>query len=138
MKRMQKGDGIDLLGPGGNFYKIDPAAEGIAVIGRGVGIASIVSLAERAKKEGRHVTAVLSAKTESLIFADDFLERIGCDVHVLSDERGTSDVENVERILTESIEKQSEAVILMRFQTNHRLTENGKAVPSLLLSLRRT
>ncbi|HHY90654.1 MAG TPA: dihydroorotate dehydrogenase electron transfer subunit [Clostridiales bacterium] len=104
MRRMQKGDAIDLLGPGGNFYQIDPNAEGIAVIGRGVGIASIVSLAEKARKEGRHVTAVLSAKTELLIFADDFLKGIGCDVHVLSDEKGTSDVENVEKILTESIE----------------------------------
>ncbi len=107
MTKLQKGDIVDLLGPGGNYYEIEPDAKGIAVIGRGVGIASIVSLAEKARKEERHVTAVLSAKTENAVISKKTLEDMGCLVYALSDEKGTSAVENVRKILTESIEKNS-------------------------------
>ena len=58
IKEMIAGDKIDLLGPLGNFYEILDNTKGIAVIGRGVGIASIASLAEKAKKDGLYSLAI--------------------------------------------------------------------------------
>lgn len=105
MSELEPGDKVELLGPTGNYYKIQKDVKSIAVIGRGVGIASIVSLAEIARLENIHVTAVLSARNADAIVSKEFLEQIGCHVIAVNDEDGTSSMDNVKTLLTESIEK---------------------------------
>lgn len=104
IKEMIAGDKIDLLGPLGNFYEILDNTKGIAVIGRGVGIASIASLAEKAKKDGLYSLAILSGRTPESIIGADFLKEANCDVISLYDSDNTSSIENLEKILVEKIE----------------------------------
>lgn len=103
MSRLKPGDELELLGPTGNYYEISGDTNSIAVIGRGVGIASIVSLAELARTKNLHVTAVLSARNAEAIVAKDFLIQIGCNVLAVNDEDGSSSVENVKALLNKSI-----------------------------------
>lgn len=105
MKGLEKEDTVDLLGPGGNSYELDAKVKGIAILGRGVGIASIVSLGEKARKQGKEVIALLSARSEKAIIGKELLSEIGCHVIAVNDEDGSSAMENVKKILEENLEK---------------------------------
>lgn len=104
MKDMKSGDEIDLLGPLGNFYEISPETRGIAVIGRGVGIASIASLGIKAQKEGLYSLSILSGRSPEAIIGNDLLEEVGCDLVCMYDSDGSSSIENFEKVLREKIE----------------------------------
>lgn len=104
MTEFKVGDTVDMLGPGGNHYELDADAPAIAVISRGVGIAAIVALAEKARIQGKEVLAVLSGKTKDAIVANDVLKDIGCKVFVVTDDDDSSAVDNVKAILSENIE----------------------------------
>ena len=103
IKEMNSGDKIDLLGPLGNYYEILSESKGVAVIGRGVGIASIASLGVKAKKEGLYSLAILSGRTPESIIGVDYLKEAGCDLVKLYDSDNTSSIENIEKILVEKI-----------------------------------
>jgi len=103
LKNLRTEDEIDIIGPLGNNYKINKKTKGIAVIGRGVGIASIASLGEKALKEGKNAIAILSGRNEESIIAQNYLSEVGCEVITLLDTDGSSSVENLERILKKNI-----------------------------------
>ncbi|WZL71936.1 dihydroorotate dehydrogenase electron transfer subunit [Clostridiaceae bacterium 35-E11] len=105
MKELKKEDTVDLLGPGGNYYEIDANVKGIAILGRGVGIASIVSLGEKAREQGKEVIALLSARSKEAIIGKELLGEMGCCVIAVNDEDGSSSIENVMKILEENLEK---------------------------------
>lgn len=107
IKDMKSGDKIDLLGPLGNFYEIKPETKGIAVVGRGVGIASIASLGVKAKAEGLYSLAILSGRSPEAIIGNDFLSEVGCDLVCMYDSDGSSSIENLEKILREKIENEN-------------------------------
>ena len=104
IKTLKTGEEIDLLGPGGKAYELATDAKGICIMGRGVGIASVVSIAEKARKLGIHVTAILSGRREQAIISRNFLAEIGCQVIVVSDQENTSSQENVSRLLENAIQ----------------------------------
>lgn len=104
IKKLKPGDKVDLLGPLGNYYEISEKSKGIAVLGRGVGIASIASLGEKAKKKGLYSLAILSGRSQEAIIGDDYLKNAGCDVVCLNDMDGSSSIENLEKILRNKIE----------------------------------
>lgn len=104
IKKLKPNDKIDLLGPLGNYYEIQPDTKGIAVLGRGVGIASIASLGEKAKKDGLYSLAILSGRTPEGIIGIDYLKEAGCDVICLYDSDKSSSIDNLEKILRNSIE----------------------------------
>lgn len=103
MTGFKSGDEIDLLGPTGNGYSLNESAKGIIIIGRGVGIASVISLAEKARKKYIKVIAVLSGKTKESILGEEFLNSIGCTVYSIQDEDGTSSMDNLKNILDKHI-----------------------------------
>lgn len=59
------GDSIDLLGPLGNGFSIEPAAGNLLLVAGGIGIAPLCFLAGEAS--GRHVTLLLGASTASCL-----------------------------------------------------------------------
>jgi dihydroorotate dehydrogenase electron transfer subunit len=103
LKNLEKGDEIDFLGPLGNSYKINKDTKGIVIIGRGVGIASIASLGEKAVKEGKKTIAILSGRNEESVISQNYLKEVGCEVIPLMDTDGSSSVENLEKILRQKI-----------------------------------
>jgi len=95
---LKKGDMLNLVGPLGVGFHLDPSWRNIVVLGRGVGLATLAPISQLAAGYGVGVTAILSARSRDLVMADDLFAKVGTVVPVLDIDR-SSDVENVERIL---------------------------------------
>jgi dihydroorotate dehydrogenase electron transfer subunit len=92
------GDTLDMVGPLGQGFTIDPKWKNIVVLGRGVGLATMAPISQTAREMGVRVTAILSARSPDLALAADLFESVGTVIKVL-DTDGTSSIDNVEAIL---------------------------------------
>jgi dihydroorotate dehydrogenase electron transfer subunit len=95
---LKKGDMLNIVGPLGVGFHLDPSWRNIVVLGRGVGLATLAPISQLAASYGVGVTAILSARSRDLVMADDLFAKVGTVVPVLDTDR-SSDIENVERIL---------------------------------------
>jgi dihydroorotate dehydrogenase electron transfer subunit len=95
---LKKGDDLNMVGPLGVGFRLDPAWRHIVVLGRGVGIATLGPISQLAREARIGVTAILSARNADFVMADAFFREAG-DVAMVLDTDGTSAVENVEKIL---------------------------------------
>ena len=109
MAGMKPGESLNMLGPLGIGFKLDPGWKNIVVLGRGVGLATMAPISQTASEAGVRVTAILSARSDELALAADLFEQSGTVIKVL-DTDGSSSVENVEAILARLIaEKKADA-----------------------------
>jgi dihydroorotate dehydrogenase electron transfer subunit len=99
---LEKGDELNMVGPLGVGFRLDPAWRRIVVLGRGVGIATLGPISQLARENDVGVTAILSARDKDFVMADTFFREAGEVISVL-DTDGTSGVENVEKILADLI-----------------------------------
>jgi dihydroorotate dehydrogenase electron transfer subunit len=95
---LEKGDDLNMVGPLGVGFRLDPAWRNIVVLGRGVGIATLGPISQLAREKDVGVTAILSARDKDFVMADTFFREAGDVISVL-DTDGSSAVENVEKIL---------------------------------------
>lgn len=95
---LEPGDTLNMLGPLGVGFNLEPGWKNVVVLGRGVGLATMAPISQLAGERGVRVTAILSARSEELAMAADLFESVGTVIKVL-DTDGTSAVENVEAIL---------------------------------------
>jgi dihydroorotate dehydrogenase electron transfer subunit len=98
------GEQLNMVGPLGVGFSVDPACKHIVVLGRGVGLATLAPISQLAAERGVGVTAILSARTPEFVMADDLFAKVGEVIGVL-DTDGTSAVANVEAILQRLIAK---------------------------------
>lgn len=96
---LRVGDRLDIMGPLGNGFRLDPAWRGIVVTGRGAGLATLAPLAHAARLNGTRVTAILSARRPELLVSAELFRAHGATVLTVTDERGDSGPADVERIL---------------------------------------
>jgi dihydroorotate dehydrogenase electron transfer subunit len=102
---LEKGDDLNMVGPLGVGFRLDPAWRHVVVLGRGVGIATLGPISQLAREKDVGVTAILSARDKDFVMADTLFREAGDVVSVL-DTDGTSAVENVEKILDGLIAQQ--------------------------------
>jgi len=95
---LERGDTLNMVGPLGVGFSLDPAWKHIVVLGRGVGLATMAPISQLAREAGIGVTAILSARSPEFVMANDLFAQVGDVISVL-DTDGTSAVENVESIL---------------------------------------
>jgi dihydroorotate dehydrogenase electron transfer subunit len=95
---LRPGDELNMVGPLGVGFHLDPAWRHIVVLGRGVGIATLGPISQLAKENGVGVTAILSARDKDFVMAGALFAEAGDVISVL-DTDGSSAVENVEKIL---------------------------------------
>jgi dihydroorotate dehydrogenase electron transfer subunit len=95
---LEPGDTLNMLGPLGVGFSLQPGWKNVVVLGRGVGLATMAPISQLAGERGVRVTAILSARSEELAMAADLFESVGTVIKVL-DTDGSSAVENVEKIL---------------------------------------
>jgi dihydroorotate dehydrogenase electron transfer subunit len=95
---LEPGGTVNMLGPLGIGFKLQPEWKNVVVLGRGVGLATMAPISQVAGERGVRVTAILSARSDELALAADLFESVGTVIKVL-DTDGTSAIENVERIL---------------------------------------
>jgi len=99
---LKRGDDLNMVGPLGVGFTIDPAWKHVVVLGRGVGLATLAPISQLAGERGIGVTAILSARSPEFVMGGDLFAQVGDVVGVL-DSDGTSAVENVAAILTRLI-----------------------------------
>jgi dihydroorotate dehydrogenase electron transfer subunit len=96
---IQPGGMLDIMGPLGVGFTLDPKWRHIVAIGRGAGLATLAPLAKAAKANGTKVTAIFSARRPELLVSVDLFKSHGADVVPVTDSEQTSGPGNVERIL---------------------------------------
>ena len=100
---LKPGDRLDIMGPLGVGFTLDPEWRHIVAVGRGAGLATLAPLAKAAKANGTQVTAVFSARRPELLVSVELFQRQGADVIAVTDAEQTSGPANVERILRRQI-----------------------------------
>ena len=93
------GDTLDIMGPLGCGFVLDPGWRHIVAVGRGAGLATLGPLAALAHARGIGVTAVLSARRPELAVGEALFRKFGVAAVVVTDSEGTSGPGNIERLL---------------------------------------
>ena len=83
-----KGESLDLFGPLGNGFVINPAAKNLLLVAGGIGIAPLCFLAQEAANRGQSVRFLIGAATASQLCPEDLLPK-ACE-HVCTTEDGSS------------------------------------------------
>lgn len=99
LETLEAGGKVDIMGPLGRGFVLDPAWRHIVAVGRGAGLATLAPLAKAARQQGIGVTAVLSARRPDLIVSADLFRAQGARVVAVTDSESTSGPAHVERIL---------------------------------------
>ncbi|HEU5431162.1 MAG TPA: dihydroorotate dehydrogenase electron transfer subunit [Thermomicrobiales bacterium] len=77
LSRRHPGDRLELLGPLGNTYEIEPRSQNALLIAGGVGVAPMVMLADEAIERGLNVTFLMGATTAAgLLPASELPDRV--------------------------------------------------------------
>jgi dihydroorotate dehydrogenase electron transfer subunit len=76
LSQRQKGETLDLLGPLGNGFYIEPASKKLLLIAGGIGIAPLFFLTQKALSEGKSVKLLLGARTKDGIYPKKLLPSI--------------------------------------------------------------
>ena len=68
---LKRGDDLNMVGPLGVGFTVDPGWKHIVVLGRGVGLATLAPISQLAGEHGIGVTAILSARSPEFVMAGD-------------------------------------------------------------------
>ncbi|EIM71768.1 oxidoreductase FAD-binding subunit [Nitratireductor aquibiodomus RA22] len=93
------GDRLNVLGPLGEPFTIADDWQNLVLVARGVGLATLAPLALEANRLGRMLTAICSARHPDYLMSTDYFASLGADVITLTDAEGTSDLDNLERVI---------------------------------------
>ena len=99
LAKLQPGDSLNMVGPLGIGFRLQPEWKHIVVLGRGVGLATLAPISQMAGEQGVGVTAILSARSPQFLMSGDLFAKIGAEIVGVLDSDGTSAVENVAAIL---------------------------------------
>jgi dihydroorotate dehydrogenase electron transfer subunit len=99
LSTLQAGNSIDIMGPLGVGFTLDPRLRHIVAIGRGAGLATLAPLAKAARANGTAVTAILSARRPELLVSVELFKSQGAVVIAATDTEGNSGPASIERVL---------------------------------------
>jgi dihydroorotate dehydrogenase electron transfer subunit len=99
LSTLRAGHSIDIMGPLGVGFTLDPKLRHIVAIGRGAGLATLAPLAKAAKANGTAVTAIFSARRPELLVSVELFKSHGAEVIAATDSEGNSGPASIERVL---------------------------------------
>ena len=73
LSQCQEGETLDMLGPLGNFFSVEPDARNLLLVAGGIGIAPLTFLAQQALAQGKSVTLLLGARTATGLYPQELL-----------------------------------------------------------------
>ncbi|VAW06615.1 Dihydroorotate dehydrogenase electron transfer subunit [hydrothermal vent metagenome] len=100
------GDTLDVLGPLGVGFDINPEWDHVLVVARGVGLATMGPLARALHHNGVALTAICSYRTPEATIGLEPFELHGS-VHTVYDTDGTSDIASVDSLIREEHARRS-------------------------------
>jgi dihydroorotate dehydrogenase electron transfer subunit len=71
--RLRPGDAIDMLGPLGRPFEVDPRSRHLLLVAGGLGMAGVRMLADEAIRDGRQVTLLFGAASASEVYPSSLL-----------------------------------------------------------------
>lgn len=90
---LEPGDGLNVLGPLGRGFSMRDGWKNLLLVARGVGLATLAPLAQEARRLGRGLTAICSARSPDLLMSIDHFRGLGARVITVTDSEGTSGME---------------------------------------------
>lgn len=99
MTEIKAEETVDIFGPLGVGFSLEKEWDTILLLARGVGIATLAALAQEAAKQNVKCIAILSARSKNDLLAAETLQGFGAEVHMVTEEDGTSDVLHVEKLI---------------------------------------
>lgn len=99
LAELKNGDTLNILGPLGVGFSIQPDWQNLLLLARGVGLATLAPLAQEAKRLGKKLTAICSARSQDVLMSINYFQGMGADVITLTDAEGTSDMDNMRRVI---------------------------------------
>lgn len=85
LSQRQKGERLDLLGPLGNSFVMEPASRNLLLVAGGMGIAPLAFLAQQALKQNKSPRLLLGARTKELLYPTEYLPS-GIEVFVTTED----------------------------------------------------
>jgi dihydroorotate dehydrogenase electron transfer subunit len=73
MTRLRPGEPLDMLGPLGRPFEVDPRSRHLLLIAGGLGMAGIRMLADEAVRDGRQVTILFGAQSAAHVYPSNLL-----------------------------------------------------------------
>ena len=73
LTRTREGDRLDMLGPLGRPFEVDPRSRHLLLVAGGLGMAGIRMLADEAVRDGRQVVILFGAQSASLVYPSSLL-----------------------------------------------------------------
>jgi dihydroorotate dehydrogenase electron transfer subunit len=73
MTRVREGERLDMLGPLGRPFEVDPRSHHLLLIAGGLGMAGVRMLADEAVREGRQVTILFGAMNANHVYPSNLL-----------------------------------------------------------------
>jgi dihydroorotate dehydrogenase electron transfer subunit len=73
LTRLHRGDAIDMLGPLGRPFEVDPRSQHLLLVAGGLGMAGVRMLADEAIRDGRQVTLLFGAASAREVYPSSLL-----------------------------------------------------------------
>jgi len=86
LSELKKNDIVNIIGPLGNGFSVNKNVKEAVLLGGGVGIAPLLSLAETIKGKIKAVYAVIGANSQREILCKDRLRTLGAEVIITTDD----------------------------------------------------
>ena len=87
MSRLLAGQTVGVQGPLGNGFPLDSSASRHIIVAGGIGVATFPALAEALVREcGAIPEVILATRTKHLILCEDEFQKLGCAVHIATDD----------------------------------------------------
>lgn len=102
---LKTGDKFNVMGPLGRGFKNSPNWNHLLLVARGVGLATLAPLALEARKRSQKLTAICSARSGKFLLSLDYFKELDVNVIPLTDEDGSSSIENMQLIIEDLIAK---------------------------------
>ena len=103
MAQRRPGDLVEIVGPVGRPFPIADTTNGILIVGRGIGVCSLTTLIDEARRRGIETYALLSGRNPDVVLGKDIIKKAGGHALSVNDMDGSSAIENVEPWLSEII-----------------------------------
>ncbi|MRX50150.1 dihydroorotate dehydrogenase electron transfer subunit [Paracoccus sp. S-4012] len=93
------GGSLEVMGPLGQGFRLDPGWRNLLLVARGVGLATLAPLAAAAKAKGMGLTAICSARAPEFLMSLELFASHGAEVVTVLDSDGTSAVEHLDPMI---------------------------------------
>ena len=105
LSQKDRGDELDILGPLGNGFNIYPQSQKIMIVGGGIGVASLLALAEESIRQGKEVRVLIGALKRELVLGEESFRSLGAKVDIVTDDGSYKHKGLITNLLEEDIQE---------------------------------